>query len=237
MSIRVAICDDDKSTAEYIASLVNRWASDTSMQVKTENFPSAEAFLFQDSDCKNYDILLLDIEMGKLSGIDLAKIVRSKNDVVQIVFITGYSDFISEGYDVAALHYLMKPISPEKLSSVLDRAAVNIRKTERTVILTVDGASVRIKVDTICYVEAFSHTIAVTTDEKTYNVRMSMSDAEKLLDEGFVRCHRSYLVGLKFISHITKTDVTLDNGKVLPLSRSAAAAVHQAFVAYYKNEG
>ena len=234
--MHIAICDDDRAAVDLISSFVTDWASAREIQVHIDTFPSAEAFLFHYADHKSYDILLLDIEMGELNGVELAKTIRQENDTVQIVFITGYPDFLAEGYEVAALHYLMKPVSSEKLETVLDRARANLQKTKRTIILTADGTTIRVAVDEIQYVEAFSHSVAVVTETKTYDVRMSISDAEKLLGDGFVRCHRSYLVGLKFISHITKTDVTLDNGKVLPISRGAAATVHQAFIAYYRGD-
>ena len=69
--------------------------------------------------------------MGDMDGVTMAKQLRKNNDIVQIVFITGYSDYISEGYEVAALHYLMKPVKEEKLCSVLDRAAEKLQKMKR----------------------------------------------------------------------------------------------------------
>ena len=86
------------------------------------------------------------------------------------------------------------------------------------------------------YAEAFSHAVAVTTEADTIQVKMPISEIEKLLGEGFVRCHRSYLVGLKHIARLAKTEVILDSGKALPLSRSAVATVHKAFISYYTGE-
>ncbi len=77
------------------------------------------------------DILLLDIEMGAMDGVTLAKTLRKENDTLQIVFLTGYSDYISEGYEVAALHYLLKPVQKEKLFSVLYRALDKVKKNEK----------------------------------------------------------------------------------------------------------
>ena len=74
-------------------------------------FPSAESFLFDYAEQKNYDFLLLDIEMPSMNGVELAQKIRQENNAVQIIFITGYSDFMAEGYEVSALHYLMKPVS------------------------------------------------------------------------------------------------------------------------------
>ena len=122
MAYRIAICDDSQHDAEYVLSLLTNWANKNQIAIQTECFPSAESFLFHYAEDKTYDILLLDIEMGKMDGVTMAREIRRDNQTVQIVFITGYSDYISEGYEVAALHYLMKPVNEQKLYAVLDRA-------------------------------------------------------------------------------------------------------------------
>lgn len=112
--------------------------------VSVRTFPSGEAFLFHYAENRDYDILLLDVEMGKLSGIDLAKQIRTQNDHVQIVFITGYPDFMAEGYEVSALHYLMKPVKPEKLGDVLNRAAALSQKERPYLLVTSEREIIRI---------------------------------------------------------------------------------------------
>lgn len=204
--------------------------------IHTDTFPSAENFLFHYAEERDYDILLLDVEMGAMDGVAMAKKIRKENDTVQIVFITGYSDYIAEGYEVAALHYLMKPVKEEKLCSVLDRAVAALQKTERMILLPVDGEMLRLPVDQVQYVEAFSHTVSIVTETETIQIKMPISEMEKQLGEGFIRCHRSYLVGLKHIARLSKTEVILDSGKVLPLSRGAAPLVHKTFISYYTGE-
>ena len=171
-----------------------------------------------------------------MDGVAMAKQVRRDNEKVQIVFITGYPDYIGEGYEVAALHYLMKPVEKEKLFRVLDRAAANLQKPKRAVVLPIDGESVRVPVEEIQYVESFSHSVSVVTTKGPFELRRGLSEMETLLGEGFVRCHRSYLVGLRFVSGLSKQKVTLDDGTELPVSRSAAAVVHKAFIQYYTGE-
>lgn len=138
MLYKISVVDDNSADTEYIAALVSRWAESAGHAVHISHFPSAEAFLFQYEEEHDFDILLLDIEMGEMNGIELAKKVRRENDEVQIIFITGYPDFIAEGYDVSALHYLMKPVSCEKLHAVLDRAAVNLGRAEKRLCVTYD---------------------------------------------------------------------------------------------------
>ena len=236
MKLKIAICDDSQIDAEYVLSLLKNWAEKNQITIQTECFPSAEAFLFHYAEDKTYDILLLDIEMGNMDGVTLAKKIRQSNESVQIVFITGFADYIGEGYEVSALHYLMKPVKRDKLIAALDRAVAALQKTERVLLLPVGGEMLRLPVGQVQYVEAFSHTVAIETERDSMQIKMSISEVEKLLGEGFIRCHRSYLVGLKHIARLSKTEVILDNGKVLPLSRGAAPLVHKAFISYYTGE-
>lgn len=120
MAYQIAICDDSDKDAAFVQEILTQWAQDRQIEILARRFPSAESFLFEYEENKEYDILLLDIEMGQMDGVTMAKQVRKDNEAVQIIFITGYSDYIAEGYEVAALHYLMKPVNREKLFTVLD---------------------------------------------------------------------------------------------------------------------
>ena len=233
MRYKIAVCDDDARQREYVQEIVDAWAKKNDHRTDVRQYAGTSPFLFDYAEEKDFDILLLDIEMPQINGIELARTVRKDNGSVQIVFITGFADYIFEGYEVSALHYLMKPVRQDKLFEVLDRAAANLQKTERVILLPVDGETLRLPVSHIQYVEAFSHSVAIVTESETIQVKMSISEMEKMLGEGFVRCHRSYLVGLKYIARLSKTEVILDNGGTLPLSSGAASQVHKAFVSYY----
>ncbi len=234
--MRIAVIDDQSADRDYIAALVSRWAKDRDTAVTAVPFPSAEAFLFAYSEDRDFDILLLDIEMGAINGVELAKTVRAENDAVQMVFITGFPDFIAEGYEVSALHYLMKPVDRDKLFSALDRAVANLGKAERWILLPSGDGQTRVRLDRIVYAEAYGHDLTVHTGDGDFTFRRTIGawEAELGPDAGFVRCHRSVLVNLRFVSKITKTDVVLDDGTVLPLARNAQQAVSQAFIRYYR---
>lgn len=234
MPTQIAICDDDRATVEMIQSLVADWASIRKLQVHIDAFPSAEAFLFHYADRKDYDILLLDVEMKSMNGIELAKTIRIENDKVQIVFITGFPDFMAEGYEVAALHYLIKPVKNEKLYEVLDRAMGAIRANPRYLVLPSGKETVRIIADDILYVESDGHYVLLHTVKETHRLRLTIPQAEILLGDGFFRCGRSFVVGLKFVSRITKTSVFLENGTELPLSRGLYDSMNLSLIRYLR---
>ena len=128
---RIAICDDLATDRNYLSSLCEIWGSHNSYHIQISEFTSAENFLFHYAEKKDFDILLLDIEMGAMDGVTMARKLRQDNQTVQIIFITGYADYISDGYEVDALHYLMKPIQEEKFFTVLDRAVTKLIKNEK----------------------------------------------------------------------------------------------------------
>ena len=229
MKYKVAICDDSDADRRYIMNMVRSWASAAGHEVQIDGFPSAESFLFRYAGESDYDILLLDIEMGAMDGVTMAKELRKSNDTVQIIFITGYSDYISEGYEVAALHYLMKPVNEEKLRLVLDRAAEKLAKNERVLNFEVSGEMVRMPIYQIRYADVLGNSVTVhaLTD---VTVKMTLGELEKQLDERFYRVGRSALVNLTQISRVTRAEIRLNDGTAIPLPRGAYEGVNRAII-------
>ena len=231
MAYRVAIVDDSSVDAAFVEDILNIWAQDRQAGVQTQRFTSAENFLFRYAEDKEWDILLLDIEMGAMDGVTMAKRVRQSNEAVQIVFITGYSDYIAEGYEVAALHYLMKPVNREKLLTVLDRAMEKRKQEERCLNLETYGEMVRLPFYEIRYLDV--HQNYVTVHAKTdYTVKRTLGDFEKELDDRFCRVGRGLILNLKYIQRVTKTEVRLSDGTVLPLPRGAYEPLNRAIIAH-----
>ncbi len=229
MNCTVAICDDAAADRDYLQTLVKRWAADRGHRVELTLYPSAESFLFRYAEDKDVQILLLDIEMGPMDGVSLARTLRKENDAVQIVFITGYSDYIADGYEVEALHYLMKPVKEEKLFAVLDRAVEKLHRNQRTLLLELPGEVVRLPVYQIRSAEVQGNyvTIHARTD---CTVKMTLSELEAQLDDNFFRLGRSALVNLGCVARVSKTAVTLNDGTVLPLPRGAYERINRAII-------
>jgi len=234
MKISVAICDDEPIQIQYVSSAVQAWAAANSHLCKISSFPSAEAFLFEYSENKAFDILLLDIEMGSMDGITLAKKIREQSYAIQIVFITGYSNFIAEGYEVSALHYLMKPVSKEKIGEVLNRAAKNIKRLPERISFMTGGNPVFMDKYDILYAEAAAHNVSLHTVKGIYTIRMGIGEAERLLGDGFFRCSRSFIISLEHIARITKTTVTLDDKTEVPLGKGLYETLKQTFMKSFR---
>lgn len=199
-------------------------------------YPSAEAFLFAYDDNKCCDILLADIEMDGIDGVEMAERVRQNDDLMQIVFITGYPDYMSRGYDVSALHYLLKPLAEEKLYEVLDRAMKNIEKKGRRIILSTADGEWATTLDAILYTESSLHNIRIYARDGVHEVRMTLSALRAQFDDRFVVTHRSYTVNLSHAVSILKGEIVLDSGDRIPVSRGEWQQVRRAFVEYNKGE-
>ena len=229
MEIKIAVCDDEHQQTEYTKTLVNKWAEQTRVQVQADMFESAEKFKCAWNENKKYDILLLDIQMSGQNGVELAKEIRASDDKIIIIFITGFLDYISEGYDVSALHYLMKPVKEDKLFEVLDKAFKNLTQTNKSLVLTINNEIHQIPLYKICYLEVFHNYVTIYADAE-YTVKKPLSEFEKELDDYFFRAGRSYIINLRYIRKSTKKEIYLANGAVIPLSRGLYEVLNRAMI-------
>ena len=175
------------------------------------------------------DVYKRQIEMGAMDGVTMARKLRQDNQTVQIIFITGYADYISDGYEVDALHYLMKPIQEEKFFTVLDRAVTKLIKNEKFLNIISQGEMIRLPICQINYAEVNSNYITIHS-QQTITLKMTLSELEKKLDSHFFRAGRSALVNLKKISRVTKKEIYLQDGSIIPLPRGAYEKVNRAII-------
>lgn len=232
--IEIVLVDDEQLQLDYMQKLVQQAAASLAIQIEVHQFLSGEAFLFALEDHPNWQLAFLDIEMAELNGMEVAHIVREKAPDLELVFATAYAEYAIEGYAVQALDYLLKPISLEKVTRVLTRFLEEQPTEAIYIIVELDGQPIRINLDDLIYAEANVGEVKLVLSDQTLSLKMSLTDFEKKLDERFVSTHRSYLVNLQYVSRLLKTDVALNNGEMVPLSRRRAKEVQAAFIAYYR---
>lgn len=227
--MRIAICDDDKAQIEALKKLLFIWSDG----ILTNEYHSGEQFLF-DYDDNPCDLLLLDIEMDGINGMELAKKLRSKGDMLPIIFITGFSEYMSDGYDVEALHYLLKPVDDKKLFSVLDKYISKKQNKTLGIMVRTADITTHIAFEDIIYIEAQGRKALVKLrSENVLECENGIGYLADKLSDSFVRCHRSYIVNLRYMQSIGKAEITLDSGENLPLSRRLYKEVNDRFIGFY----
>ena len=211
--IHFAICDDEPAQARLLSQLVSGWCAGQGEACQITCYPSAEALLFAWEDEPSADILLLDILMGQMNGMELARRLRQRRERLQILFITGTPDFVFAGYGVEAVSYLMKPVKEEELFRCLALAQSRLARQEPEVLVEAGDVCRRVPLAEISYLESRKGIQA-------------WEDA--LVGGGFFRLHRSYLICLDHVAAITKTAVEMDSGIRLPIPRGKWEAVNRA---------
>ena len=139
---------------------------------------------------------------------------------------------MSDGYEVEALHYLLKPVDKSKLFAVLDRY-IKRHTPENEIMLACDEGSIHVSPDMVISCEAVGKKTHVHLRDKVIVCNSGISAVKNMLPEELVFCHRSYIVNMRYVRSIGKTDIMLDNGEKIPLSRRLYKEVNERFIRYY----
>ncbi|WP_255650907.1 LytR/AlgR family response regulator transcription factor [Clostridioides sp. ZZV15-6383] len=169
---------------------------------------------------KNLDILIIDIQMEILNGMDTSRKIREFDENLEIIFMTSFPEFMQEGYEVKAYRYILKPINEKKITkNILPCIDEIMKKRNNYLTIKVKNYVDRIKIDSIIYIETDRPNIVIYTHDNTYTTKMSISKIEKILSEfGFFRCHNSYIINLKLVQSMNGNSVVI-NGKSIPVSK------------------
>ena len=219
--MRIALCDDEKMYSEILQSMIQQWAADQEETIKINVFESAEGFLKKMDQGVKYDLLFLDIQMGGMSGVELAKTIRQRDMNMLIVFVTSFLDYVFVGYEVAAFRFMVKPVKEKKVLEALN-AAIEVCRKRSTKFFAIRKENVTFKVakSDIVYFAKDNHYITVHTFDNTYRYRGKLTElGDEFAKPAFVLCNRGILVNVEHISSIYKDKVIMTNNEELPASR------------------
>ena len=236
--MNIAICDDERAQLDFLCACVKKWGEKRQIDCHISAFQRANA-LWMAYETERYDLALLDIQMPGQSGMELAAELRRRHDDIGIIFITGIVDQMARGYDVDAIHYLLKPVEESKLFEVLDRALVRVGAQEKKLLFRGRGdETIAVPEHEVEYLEARAHDTLLVCTGGDFQLPVSFGEAVSILPAGrFIKCHRSYMVHLRAVRRIGKYEIALDSGKIIPVSRRLYGDVNRAFIAFYKNGG
>ncbi len=217
--MRIAICDDERKTAQHLAELVQK------------EYPAAEVILYASGSelllaDGHMDILFLDIQMDGKNGMETARELRRRKSRAVIVFITALEEYVFEAFDVAAFNYLVKPFDENRFIQVLqsavekcnERSAMPSKMTEvseksplKYITVKSGHAHIKIQTDDIIYAEIFDRKILIHKADGDVEYYGRMSELEKMLDNiacgDFFRPHRAYLINLKYVKKYNITNI------------------------------
>lgn len=235
--VRVGVVEDDPHSRDLAVAHLARYQEERGMRFDVSVFDDGAGLLA--GYRADYDLLLLDIEMERVSGMAAARRVRELDDDVVIVFITNSPRYAVGGYEVQALNYLLKPVAYPAFAQELDRVRAQLaRRRRRTVLFQADGAYHRVDVADITYLESAGHRVIVHTLTGTHSVVSSLKALEAELDGAdFRRCNSGYLVNLAHVTGVEQNDCRLRDGTVLPISRPKRRAFLSALAAHIGSVG
>lgn len=233
-----AICDDE----EPIRILLHEWLSESQYDAEVKAYTSGEEFIEDIDAGLAVDVLFLDIAMGKTDGIDTAK--ELVNRIEQsgksmrasrplIIFVTGIPDRMGDAFGVRAYGYLLKPITREMFEAELQRAVDELSRLDAQMVCetiyeekeaeSITFQSGRITVNAalkdILYIESSGRKTMVHLKDNTYDVYKKMEEFEKILGRSFFRIHRGFLVNMQHVKGYSRTEVYMDNGDFLLISK------------------
>lgn len=217
---KIVICDDELLQREELREYIYKVFEEVEEELELLIFNSAEDVLKEKDVLKDTDIFILDIKMDEVSGMDLAKIIRKENDISEIIFITSLVDYIQEGYIVRAYRYLLKPINYEELKNHLLSCINDInKKKDNFMMIENKGIVHKVPINEIMYIEVAKKELTIYAKENSYKTKSSMDKVEKELEKfDFYRCHKSYLVNMKYIETIDKNEIIINCNKI-PVSK------------------
>ena len=234
--MKIAICDDNKFDRALLSEYILQYAENTMSIVELVEFGCGEELLSAFTK-EQFKILFLDIYMTGINGVAVAEKIRETDEECKIIFTTSSLEHKSDGFEVAATHYLVKPITYEQVGKALNRCKKVLNSNARCIELTVNKEIIKIRLKDIYCIEAMRNGAVITTRLETLRVHYSMTSMEELLtDNRFLRCHRGFIINMDHIS-LMKDDVfIMKNGFTIPIRQSGRKAIRQAFMDYKSHQ-
>ena len=234
--MRVAVVEDEKEQREQLQTYITQYAQEAGMSIEVELFPSGRELL--EGYSSKYDVILLDIEMPEIDGMETARQIRTQDEEVVLMFVTNLAQYAINGYGVGALDFVLKPVNYYTFSVRFARAIARARQRENgQILLNLPDCVRKINTQQIYYVEVQNRMLHYHTELGEFVLRGTMQSAEHELERyHFVRCNHWYLVNLSHVTEVRR-DMVLVEGAQLEISRRNRTAFLTALTEYVGGSG
>ena len=234
--ISIAVCDDEVVACCGLAERIRSYMESAGVLYEIRTFTGAGDFLRAN---EHFDIIFMDIIMPELDGMRAAEQLRKKQTDSLLIFITSSKRYVFDAYEVEAFQYLVKPVPDEKLQRVLERAVLKkAGREEDFLVIQQERSKKKIMLRDIYYIEIRGRIVDVHAAEGVFLFFLRMGALERALTEkGFSRCHKSFLVNLRYVSVFNKQQVTLDNGGKIPVAKRRYDAFSTDVLTYMRGNG
>lgn len=232
--ISIAICDDEPIDLNEIEAMTKELMETENIPCGISRFEDAASLLSSVEKGEKFDILLLDVMMEGLNGIELAAALRRQGSNAAIIFISINRELALLGYEVSALRYLAKPIAQEKLREAL-LYCCRTHLTRKEILLPTTDGQRRILISELIYIEPWNRGTRLVLTDGECKSSMKISELDQLLPkERFTFCHRTLLINLSFIQSLRYCELTLKNGQILPVSKYRQAQLKESLLRYLR---
>lgn len=217
--LRIAICDDETNARDALRFQLEKILIEDAEEIVYEFSSGTNAASWLANHPGEIDLLFLDVEMKGLNGMETAEKIRTFDEQIMIVFVTGYSDYVFDGYHVGALDYLVKPVSEEKLRQLIGRARTKSAQEEsHTFSLKNMDGTWRFRFSDILYFYSDRRKVILVTAKGEYSFYARLDEVERKLAPDFIRVHQRYLINPANVDYLGSESITI-NGQQLPCSR------------------
>lgn len=231
--MRIAICDDEEVFLEHLYKDLLLLSNELKIECSILKYKSGSELLEYFQVNRNFDVIFMDILLGKENGYNIAKNIRSIDSKVKIVFLTSITKYALKGYEINAARYLVKPITIFQLKSILPKMIIEIEADNGYYIEQNDDGIYKIYFSDIKYIETYGRNTLVHIKDYDVLSYKSMKMYMSNLNNQFIRCHAAIIVNLKYVAQMGKTDLILTTGESIPLSKNRKREFKEAFLNYY----
>lgn len=231
--MNIALVDDSSIDRQFLFDNIERYCHDEKVHMQIKTFENGDDFLHTMSG-NTYDLVFLDIYMGRQSGMEIAEAIRRTNRHCQIIFTTSSREHAIKAFRLHALDYLLKPYTYEELSDSLARCKSALSSFNHYIELKEGRHFTRVLISDIIYTDYYNHYIQVHTTERVLRSYMSFADFSPMLEPyaQFLWCYRNCMINMDYINSMDDKDFILKNGERIPISRARKNEIRQAYANY-----